>query len=205
MNSSPYLSEKHKQLLEEYNSALPLYKRGIFKVYSGFILTILWFIVWLDAAIRLYGLPYVDFSWKNPRIYILSLILIIIAWKLFKPYRVFTDKSYYGVITGIETGKASKKTGSSGRRIFYANVTTLNLEILACDGKTRYKKVFATKGLNEIYQKGTEVSVICGEKYPVPLDRQLVPQGKALCTKCGSLEDKSYTYCYTCHRLLWFK
>ena len=205
MNKSAYLEEKHKQLLEEYNTAIPLHKRGVFKVYSCFVLTFVWFAVWLDAAIRLYALPYVDFSAKNPRIYILSVILIIAAWKLFKPYRVFTEKTCYGVIKSIKKGKKSRKTGSSGRKIFYSECDTLELTILCSDGKERIKTVFVTKGLDKIYTEGTEVSIICGENYPVPVAKQLLPEGKSLCTKCGSLEESSYTYCYTCHRTLWFK
>ncbi len=198
-----YRKEIHESILRRYKSKLPFYKRGSFKVYGGLVITVLWVLIWLEAAIRYFSLAYVEFSLMNPRIYIIPPILLALAIWWFKPQRVFTEKTYFGVIESVEKIKKNKKTHSSGKRIFFRTFDAQKLTVTDYNGKMRTKTVFISPSAPKLYEKGSVITVIAGENYPVPHSPDTIPENNVLCTKCGSLNADNYKYCFTCHHTMW--
>lgn len=201
---SEYEAEKHRHLLRLYTQKVPFLSRGMFKVYLCFAATVIWIAVWIEAAVRYFSLAYVDFSIKNPRIYILPIVLFFAAWKLFKPYKLFTEKTYFGGITDIKYKKKQVRSHFAGRRIYYTAALEGTLFITDEKGKVHKKKLFLSQALHKLYQKGLTVTVIKGEKYPLCHDKTKY-EGKLPCIHCGNLEDASYNRCFNCRKLLWTK
>ncbi len=209
------LCEKHKAILEKYKSNVPFYKKGVFKNALSVVLTAIWCYFWLEAALRHYSLLYVDFSFTNPRIYILPVILILLALYFFKPQRIFYDKTLCGTIekisykagytekTGVKGAPASLKRQYRRTTAMTVHLGTAKITVKSPDGKTAKKTVFVHENFGDIYKEGQSVSMVCGENFPIPLDEKIVPEGKTLCTCCSSFEASSNTRCSMCRELLW--
>jgi len=209
------LLPKHKELIEKYNKNVAFFKKGSFKNALSILLSLAWCWLWLKSALGYYSLLYVDFSFTNPRIYILPVILILLALYLFKPQRIFYDRTLCGTIQKI-TYKAgyTVKTGAKGvpaaakRQYRRASVATVHfrkakITVKSHDGRTAKKTVVVHENFGEIYKKGMAVSSISGEKYPIPLENGVVPEGKVFCTSCSSFEPQGYGRCTMCHETLW--
>ncbi len=199
-----YEKEKHRQIIGLYKNRIPYFSRGIFKVHLSFLAFIVWCIVWVESAVRYYNLDYVDFSLMNPRIYIFPAILLLVGFHLFRPYRIFTEKNYYGVITQVKNVKKLVKSHSAGRRVFYSNAPVSKLYIMDSKGKVRKKTVRMSKELISIYQPNVVVTVIGAEPLPLCHDKARYG-GRLPCVNCGNLENPSYNRCFNCRKLLWTK
>lgn len=209
------LCEKHREILEKYNANVPFYKKGHFKNMLSVIFTLVWCWFWLEAALRYYALLYVDFSFLNPRIYIMPVIILLLALYFFKPQRIFTDKTLCGTIEKISFKAGyTVRTGAKGvpsvAKRQYRRTSVVNVHlgkavitVKSPDGKISRKKVIVHENLGDIYKEGMAVSMIRGVEYPIPLENGIVPEDKVFCTFCSSFEPKGYARCSMCREDLW--
>jgi len=193
---------------------VPFYSRGEFKKLMRLVLFLAWCGIWTESAIRYYNLDYVDFSPMNPRIYIIPVIILVIGLWVFKPYRFFTDKTMCGSIERIAFSDGYTARMGGGARMGGKSVSarhaekiknTVTVTVVNDEGKRSVKKMTTFVNFNKLYKEGSGVSVICGVDIPIPFDKTVIPQGRCLCTKCGSFEPLDYKRCNMCHALLWYK
>ena len=201
---SEYEREKHERIVKCYNDTVPFYRRGKFKIHFSTFLFFFWIFVWVESAIRYYSLDYVDFSFKNPRIYILPVILLIVGWNLFKPYRSIREKTCFGKISDIKLSKEYVKGKRSGRRVSYVQAVMAELSIDTSDEKQYRIKIPFNGKAKELFEKGVYVTVIMGEKYPVCHDNGRY-KGELFCTHCSSMSSSTYSLCFNCRKKLWIK
>ena len=199
-----YELEKHNLIMKCYKENVPFFRRGIFRVHLSTFLFLVWILVWTESAIRYYSLDYVDFSLKNPRIYILPVILLIVGWKLFKPYRSITEKTVFGKITDVRFKREYVKGKRYGRRVVYQPVIMTHLTIQTGDGKEYITKCRLNERMQKILEKGITITHIAGENYPICHDKSRY-NGELLCTRCGVLSADTYTLCMDCKKRLWTK
>ena len=199
-----YEREKHKQITLCYNQNVPFYRQGKFKIHVSTILFFLWIFVWTESAIRYYSLAYVDFSIKNPRIYILPTVLLIMGWNLFKPYRSIVEKTCFGKISDIKLSTQYIQGKRSWKRVPYHSVVMAKISIEKADGKEYSIKCPFNEKNKAILEKGIYVTVIMGEKYPVCHDITRY-NGELFCTHCSSMSSSTYSLCFNCKKPLWLK
>ena len=199
-----YEAEKHKIIIDCYKKTIPFLRRGTFRVHLGTFLFFAWIFVWTESAIRYYSLDYVDFSLKNPRIYILPVILLIVGWRLFRPYRSLTEKTCFGKISSVKLKSEYVKGKQAGRRVFFLPVVVARISVDLGNGKTHKIKCRISPKTREMLTEGTYITVITGEKLPVCHDKTKYG-GELFCTNCGSLSSQSYTLCFHCKKRLWTK
>lgn len=206
--------EKHDIICRRYLDKVPFYMRGDFKRFVRLVLFLVWCCVWTDSAIRYYSLDYVDFSFMNPRIYIIPVIILILGIWIFKPYRFFTDKTRCGVIENIARSQGYNARMSGGTRFGGKSVSarytvpiksSYTVTVRGIDGKKTVKKIPAFENFSRLYKEGSAVSVISGVALPIPLEDGIISKERCLCTSCGSFEPSDYKRCNMCHSLLWNK
>lgn len=205
---------KHAEIYKQYVENVPVYMRGDFKRLLRLVLFLIWCGVWAESAIRYYNLDYVDFSFMNPRIYIIPVVIIVLGIWIFKPYRFFTDRTRCGFIEDITFIQGYNARMGGGARMGNKFVSARNtvqvknavtVTVTGSDGKKSVKKMAAFENFSKLYKKGSAVSVISGVDLPIPLEEGIVPRGRCLCTKCGSFEPSDYRRCNMCHAILWYK
>lgn len=205
------LRERHNEIVTSYKKALPFYSRGREKHLFFLFLFFVWCFVWFESAYRYLNLDYVYYNMKDPRIIIIPLFIILFGFYIFKPQRIYTNRTLFGKIEAIEkqgaytiskdeTGKIVR-TKKLRRRIFDGtNIITVRIY----NGKLKNYKVPNVAKFDMLYDIDSSVSIISGEKFPVQMDKNLISQGKYFCTRCSSFEESPRTYCSSCHSRLWY-
>ncbi len=201
MKYSDYSSmqNRHNEILALYKSVVPIHRQGGTGNLIRLMLFVCWCYIWIESALRYYGLNYVDFDVTNPRFYIMSLIILAASTYVFKPYKIVSDKGFFGKIEKIqrETEVVGNKKRLSRREIFVLTIRKNN-------GKLTEKKLAAFHHFNDVYKIDSSVSCVVGIKLPVPMDTDTLC-GNHFCTKCGSFEPENFRYCALCHSRLWYK
>jgi hypothetical protein len=144
-------------------------------------------------------------------IIILTLISIV-GFAVFRPLKIFTDRTYCGIIEGIEKQHAeTAKKDKNGTKVVEKKLTrivyngTNVLTIRKPSGLVIKRRVPNLAKFDLIYDIDTPVSVINGVKFPVPMKKETIPKGTVMCTKCGSFEVERRTRCSMCFYSLWYK
>lgn len=205
------LKERHSIITASYYKTLPFYLRGREKHILRLFLFIFWCFVWFESAYRYLRLDYVYYNMKDPRLFIVPIMVVLIGFIIFKPQKLITNRTRFGKIEAVEKQGAyiiSKDesgkivtTKKLRRRVFDGtNVITVRLS----NGKLKNYKVPNLAKFDELYTVDSSVSLIAGEKFPVPMDKNAIPAGMFFCTRCGAFERTVHKYCGSCHSLLWY-
>ena len=203
--------EKHKRIADTYRQNMPFYLRGFERCVMRVVLFVLWCVIWLESGTRYVNLSYVYFD-SDTRAVIVSLLLSILGYFIFKPYKIFTERSFCGKVEMIEKQRAETvKKDKNGKKVREKGIRsglydgTNVLVIRKPDGRLARKTVPNLVAFENLYDIDTEVSVICGVRFPVPLDNKAVPENSRFCTRCGSFESAERTRCSMCFSLMWNK
>lgn len=211
-NTLSQLKERHSVILTSYKNALPFYSQGRNKQLFRLLLFVAWCFVWFESAYRYLNLDYVYYNMKDPRLLIVPTLLIFSGIVIFKPFRLITQRTRFGKIEAIEKQGAYTLSKDEQGNV----VTTKKLRRRTYDG-TNIITVRTSKGkliscnvpnlakFDTLYNIDTSLSVIAGEKFPVPMDKSIIPDGMFFCTRCGAFERTEHKYCGSCHSLLWYK
>lgn len=206
------LKERHQSIMSSYNNTIPLYKRGTFHCLMRLVLFILWCYIWLESGNRYLSLDYVYYDMTDTRLIIIPLLISLAGIFIFKPQSIFTKRTFFGKIERIEKQNAEiiKKdyNGTKVRikRMHYVVYDGMNtLTIRKANGRLVHRKVPNLASFDTLYDLDSSVSVINGQRFPVPMNKQVLPQGKCLCTKCGSFETSERKRCSMCFTTLWYK
>lgn len=206
------LKERHSIIMASYKNTLPFYSQGKTKQLFRLFLFLAWCFVWFESAYRYLNLDYVYYDMKDPRLIIIPLMVILFGFILFKPQKLMTARTRFGKIEAIEKQGAyiiSKDesgkivtTKKLRRRIFDGtNILTVRLS----NGKLRNYRVPALAKFDSLYKIDSSLSLVAGEKFPVPMDKSVIPENMYFCTRCGAFERTVHKYCGSCHSLLWYK
>ncbi len=200
---------KHQSIIELYNSKTPKLLRVRTKVTIALLAFIAWCMVLIESGVRYFMLPYVDFDPKKPMFYVMCALISAVSIAIFKPYRFFTKKSYYGKITHF-TNTSRSISGLTPREKTWTILSGRKsqaycLTLATPDEKTKTVYIPQSDYAKQIYTAGSYVSVICGVKIPVPMDKSKIPSDKCICTYCGSLESSGHMRCSVCRETLWYK
>ncbi len=206
-----YLAEKHKEIYSLCRNTLPFYSRGREKRFLRVILFILWCIIWLESGKRYASLSYVYLD-SDARAVVVAVLLCVLGYFIFKPYKIFTERTYFGKIEVIEKQRAETiKKDKHGKKVHIKDIHsglydgTNMLIVRTPTGRLKKKKVPNLVAFDSIYDIDIPVSVMSGEKFPVPLTRDFLPGNRCFCTRCGSFERLEKERCSMCFSLLWYK
>ena len=192
-----FLKEKHEEAAARLAACPEEKRRAAAKYALSLAATVLWFAVWIESAVRYFRHSYATFNPFNVVMIVSVIVLTVLPFRLFHPLRVFTEKTYCGVIRQV---KARENAGLT----VLVRSTKLVLVIEGTDGKKRKKKIERRAGFLGYYEEGTPVSVFRGVAYPVKLDAPADGE-TVLCQHCGSFEPRRYTRCFECRHALWNK
>lgn len=206
------LKERHNIIITSYKNTLPFYSRGREKQLFRLFLFFLWCFIWFESAYRYINLDYVYYNMKDPRLIIIPLLVIVFGVVIFKPQRIITNRTVFGKIEAIEKQGAYVLSKDSGgniiktkklRRRTYdgTNIITVRLS----NGRLKNYEVPNLSRFDLLYSIDSSVSLVAGEKFPVPMDKGVIPQGMFFCTRCGAFENGYHKHCGSCHNLLWYK
>ena len=211
-NSPLQLKEIHSEIMSSYKRIIPFYKRGIFFCLLRIALFAFWCFIWFESGNRYLNLDYVYYDMGDTRLLIVPLMLSVIGFFVFKPYKIWSQRTYYGKIEKIEKQNAELiKKDKKGTRVvirqthmvMYDGFNTITVR--KKNGRLSKKKVPNLATFDRLYDLDTSVSVINGVRFPVPMNKNVIPAGMCLCTKCGSFEKKTRTRCSMCFSTLWYK
>ena len=206
------LKERHKSILSSHNSTLPAYSKGFERCVFRCILFILWCYIWLESGMRYLSLDYVYYDMGDTRLIVVPMLIGLAGIFIFKPYKIWTERTYFGKIEKIEKqhaetikkdAKGTKVTVRKIQRIIYNGTNTLTIR--KPNGRLVQRKVPNLASFDRIYDIDSSVSVINGVKFPVPMNKNVIPESMCLCTRCGSFEKKERTRCSMCFSTLWYK
>lgn len=207
------LKERHNSIMSSYKNTIPFYKRGSFFCLMRIVIFIAWCIVWLESGNRYLNLDYVYYDTADARLLIIPMLLCTIGLFVIKPYKIFTTYTFYGKIEKIEKQSAELVTkDKQGKKVVIKRMHMVmydgyNIITVKKKGGKRTKKIkvpnLAT--FDRLYDLDSSVSVINGVRFPVPMNKNVVPSGMCLCTKCGSFEKNTRTRCSMCFTTLWYK
>lgn len=206
------LKERHKSIMSAYNTALPFYCKGFQQCVLRCILFVLWCFIWLESGTRYLSLDYVYYDMSDTRLIIVPMLISLAGIAIFKPYKIWSRRTYFGKVEKIEKQHAETiKKDEKGRkvtvrkiqRIIYNGTNTLTIR--KPNGRLVQRKVPNLASFDRIYDIDSSVSVINGVVFPVPMNKAVVPENMCLCTKCGSFEAKERTRCSMCFTRLWYK
>ena len=206
------LKTRHKEIMSTHKDVLPFYKRGPFRCFLRIVLFLAWCALWLYSGKTYLSLDYVYYDAGDVRFLIVPMLLAVIGFFIFKPYKIWTQRTYFGKIEKIEKQSAEiiKKNEKGAKvvikrmhMVMYDGFNTLSIRKKS--GRLVKRKVPNLATFDRIYDLDSSVSVICGEKFPAPMNRAVVPEGKCFCTKCGSFESTTRTRCSMCFTTLWYK
>lgn len=165
------------------------------------VLTVLWYVFWIDSSLAYFARPYATFNPKNVMMYISAAVLLLLPFALFKPQRLFTDRTFCGRVT---------RTCSHNRvgNTTLSKSTRLTLTVRRFDnGKLKTLRLTLRPGLREYYPEGCAVCKLSGVPYPVRLDADQAarPRDTVLCHHCGWFNPRRYERCFECSRKLFIK
>ena len=100
------LKERHNEIMSSYKSTLPFYNRGVFFCLLRIVLFLAWCFLWLYSGKKYLSLDYVYYDYGDVRFLIVPMLLAIIGFFIFKPYKIWTDRTYFGKIERIEKQSA---------------------------------------------------------------------------------------------------
>lgn len=206
------LKTRHKEIMSSYKTILPYYKRGSFFCLLRIILFIAWCIIWLESGTRYLSLDYVYYDSGDTRLIAIPILISVIGFFIFKPYKIWSQRTYFGKIEKIEKQSAEliKKDGKGGKviikRMHMVMYDGYNLlTIRKKNGRLAKRKVPNLASFDRMFDIDSSVSVINGVRFPVPMNEGVIPEGNCLCTKCGSFENKERIRCSMCFSTLWYK
>lgn len=206
------LRERHAVILSSYKNTIPVYKRGIFFCSLRIVLFLLWCFIWFESGNRYLNLDYVYYDSGDTRLIAIPLLISVVGFFVFKPYKIFTERSYFGKIEKIEKQSAELiKKDKNGVKVIIKRMHMVMydgynlLTIRKKNGRLAKRKVPNLASFDRLYDIDSSVSVINGVRFPVPMNKATVPEGKCLCTKCGSFENAQRQRCSMCFTLLWYK
>ena len=206
------LRERHSSIMSSYKNTLPLYKRGTFFCFLRIVLFVLWCFIWLESGNRYLKLDYVYYDMGDTRLLIVPLLISVAGFFIFKPYKILTNRTYFGKIEKIEKQNALLiKKDDKGMKVIIKRMHMVmydgfnTLTIRKSSGRLAKRKVPNLASFDRLYDLDTSVSVINGVVFPVPMNRGLIPENMCLCTKCGSFESKERIRCSMCFDTLWYK
>ncbi len=206
------LKERHDTIMSSYKGTLPLYKRGIFHCFLRCVFFVLWCIIWLESGNRYLKLDYVYYDMGDSRLLIVPLLISVAGFFIFKPYKIWTSRTYFGKIEKIEKQNALLiKKDEKGAKVIIKRMHMVmydgfnTLTIRKPNGRLAKKKVPNLASFDKLYDIDSSLSVINGLRFPVPMNYGVVPEGMCLCTKCGSFESNERTRCSMCFTTLWYK
>ena len=206
------LKERHKEIMTSYKETLPLYKRGTFRCALRVVFFVLWCVVWLESGNRYLSLDYVYYDMGDARLLIVPMLISIAGFFIIKPYKIWTDRTYFGKIEKIEKQNALLiKKDDKGARVIIKRMHMVMydgynmLTIRKKNGRLAKKKVPNLATFDKLYDIDSSLSVINGLRFPAPMNKGVIPEGMCLCTKCGSFESKERIRCSMCFTTLWYK
>ncbi len=198
--------------MSSYKSTVPFYNRGWERCVFRCVLFLVWCFVWLESGVRYVNLDYVYYDMTDTRLIVVPMMISLLGIWIFKPYKLWTERTYFGKIERIDKQNAIViKKDEKGMKVIvkklrsavYAGTNVLTIR--RSDGKLVQRSVPNLLHFDSIYDLDTSVSVVCGVKFPVPMNKEVFPKGNCFCTKCGSFEQPEYKRCSMCHSLLWYK
>ena len=206
------LKERHGEIMSSYKNTLPFYKRGTFFCLLRIALFIFWCFVWLESGNRYLKLDYVYYDMGDTRLLIVPMLLCVLGFFIFKPYKIWTDRTYFGKIEKIEKQNAELiKKDDKGMKVVIKRMHMVmydgfnTLTIRKKNGRLAKKKVPNLAAFDRLYDLDSSICVINGVRFPAPMNKGVIPENMCLCTKCGSFEKKERTRCSMCFTTLWYK
>ena len=206
------LKERHKEIMSSYKETLPFYKRGSFFCALRIVFFIAWCIIWLESGNRYLKLDYVYYDMGDARLLIIPMLISVLGFFIIKPYKIWTERTYFGKIEKIEKQNAIliKKDDKGAKviikrmhMVMYDGLSTLTIR--KSNGRLAKRKVPHIASFDKLYDLDTSVSVINGVMFPVPMNKAVIPENMCLCTRCGSFESEKRTRCSMCFTTLWYK
>ena len=206
------LKERHNEIMASYQETIPFYRRGSFYCAMRIVLFIAWCIIWLESGNRYLKLDYVYYDMGDARLLIIPMLISVLGFFIIKPYKIWTDRTYFGKIEKIEKQNALliKKDDKGAKviikrmhMVMYDGVNTLTIR--KSNGRLAKKKVAHIASFDKLYDLDTSVCVINGVFFPVPMNDAVIPENMCLCTRCGSFESEKRTRCSMCFTTLWYK
>ena len=206
------LKSRHSEIMSSYKNTLALYKRGTFFCFLRVVLFVTWCIVWLESGNRYLNLDYVYYNSGDIRLLVIPLLISTLGVFIFKPYKIWTERTYFGKIEKIEKQNAILiRKNEKGEKIrikrmhmvMYDGLNTLTIRNI--NGRLVKKKVPNLAKFDSIYDIDSSVSVINGLVFPAPMNKAVIPKDKCFCTSCGSFESLERTRCSMCFSTLWYK
>lgn len=206
------LKERHEEIMSSYTATLPLYKRGSFHCFIRCVLFVLWCFIWFESGNRYLKLDYVYYDMGDTRLLIVPMLISVAGFFIIKPYKIWTQRTYFGKIEKIEkqnavliekNEKGTKVIIKRMHMVMYDGMNTLIIR--KKNGRLSKKKVPNLASFDRLYDLDSSVSVINGLRFPAPMNKGVIPQNMCLCTKCGSFESKERTRCSMCFTTLWYK
>ena len=206
------LKSRHREIMSSYKETLPFHKRGVFFCLLRIVLFFAWCLLWLYSGNNYLNLDYVYYDKGDVRFLIVPMLLAIIGFFVFKPYKIWTDRTYFVKIEKIEKQSAEiiKKNEKGAKvvikrmhMVMYDGFNTLTIRKKS--GRLVKRKVPNLATFDRLYDLDSSVSVICGTKFPAPMNKSVIPESMCLCTKCGSFEKNTRTRCSMCFTTLWYK
>lgn len=206
------LKTRHKEIMSSYKNTLPFYKRGTFFCLLRIAAFIGWCITWFESGNRYLKLDYVYYDMGDMRLLFVPMLLSAVGFFVFKPYKLWTDRTYFGKIEKIEKQSAELiKKDDKGKKVVIKRMHMVmydgfnTLTIRKKNGRLVKKKAPNLAAFDKLYDIDSSVSIINGLRFPVPMNRNVIPENMCLCTKCGSFEKKERTRCSMCFTTLWYK
>ena len=208
----PQLKKRHKEIMSSYKSTLPFFARGTFFCLLRIVLFVAWCVIWLESGTRYLNLDYVYYDSGDARLILIPMLLSVIGFFIFKPYKIWSQRTYFGKIERIEKQNAELiKKNDKGVKIvikrmhmvMYDGMNTLTIR--KKNGRLAKKKVPNLAAFDKLYDLDSSVSVINGIRFPAPMDKNVIPENMCLCTACGSFERNTRTRCSMCFSTLWYK
>ena len=206
------LQKRHKEIMSSYKTTLPFYLRGFEQCILRCVLFVFWCYIWLESGTRYLSLDYVYYDMTDPRLIIIPTLLFLVGIAIFKPQTIWTSRTYFGKIEKIEKQHAETVIkNEKGVKVIVRKMASILyngtnvLTIRKPNGALVQRKVPNLASFDRLYDFDTSVSVINGVKFPVPMNRGIIPENMCLCTKCGSFEKRQRSRCSMCFSTLWYK
>lgn len=195
--SEETLVRKARNAYNTYKSCAELQRLLLVKAVFSFILTVLWYVIWISSAIRYFSTPTATFNPKNVIMYLTCIAIITIPFPLFKIHKHLYFKPLAGKIV---------KAYSTSTRLDHINTQDRLHIVIKPIGKQKNKKISVTKlpGLREYYREGNAVILLKGMKYPLCISESL-SKDSLFCPSCGRFNPRHYTRCFECSSLMWNK
>ena len=100
------LKTRHKEIMSSYKNTIPFYKRSTFFCLLRIVAFFAWCLIWFESGNRYLKIDYVYYDMSDMRLLFIPMLLSIIGFFIFKPYKIWTDRTYFGKIEKIEKQSA---------------------------------------------------------------------------------------------------